>query len=284
MMLHQAQQFLQMIWDLLFPATPQEILTGKRIFRPFLKYQSAWVSHFYQKKLDRKDPWLYLNQYVLPLIQKHASSYHVRGIQLLGLDLPKKPDFEVFQKQFREISNGFEIFPVNKEIDPETYFYLISKRKFPCIETLRPLDEVFCANSPDFWHEAIGHIAPLCFPEVQRFYLEIAELMLYAKKADFENHLAVAWTMTEYGFIKENGQDKMFGAALVGSHLANVRYINNHIAVEPAERNAIISSGFYSEKTALPRNQEGKLRYFCLQDLNAKNLFKVSPSLFKGGD
>ena len=275
-MLHRAQQLMQIIWDLFFPATPQEILNGKRIFRPFLKYQANWFTHFYHTTLNSENPWFYLHQYVFPFIQKHASSYHIRGIKLLGLDSPQQPNFKEFQNKFTEMANGFEIYPVSHEIDPETYFYLISKKKFPCIETLRPLDEVFCANAPDFWHEAIGHIAPLCFEEVQRFYLEIAEYMLYAKKTDFENHLAVAWILTEYGFIKENGENKMFGAALVGSHLANMRYVKDQIAIEPAERNAIISSGFYSEKNALPRNQEGKLRYFCLQDLNAENLFKVT--------
>ena len=274
-MLHYTKELMHLIWDLVIPARPTEILAGKRMFRPFLNYQTAWLSHFYSEDSlgYTEDAWHYLQKYMMPCILKNASSYHVQGIELLGLNSEKKPNFETFKKRFYEVSQGFEIESVHEEILPEDYFYLISKKKFPCIKKLRSLDEIFCANAPDFWHEAIGHIAPLCFKEVQTFYLEIADRMLSAKKREFANYLALAWTVTEYGFLKENGKNKMFGAALVGSHLANMRFELNYIAVERAEKEAILSSGFYSEKKPLPRTKEGQLRYFCLPELTVGALF-----------
>lgn len=275
-MLHISKQLISFIWDLFHSPDPEQILAGKKMFRPFMQYQNAWLAYFHPDDTinDNTNVWAYLQKYMLPLIKQHASSYHLQGIHDLNLDAENKPSFNEFKHLFAEVSNGFQIEPVNKELHPIEYFSLIRQKKFPCIEKIRSPEELFCANEPDFWHEAIGHIAPLCYPEVQEFYLDIAEYMLSAQsKATFEKRLSIAWTLTEYGFIKENGINKMFGAALVGSHLANKRYLNGLIHVEPAKSSTIIDSGFYPEKSPLARDGDGKLRFFCLDHLKANSIF-----------
>ena len=241
-----------------------------------MKYQTSWLKHFYphDEFSNKHSSWFYLQKYMLPFIQRYASSYHVKGIHRLKLNENQPPDFAFFQDLFYKTSDGFEIFPVTHEIAPIEYFSLISQKKFPCIKVVRSLQELFCSNEPDFWHESIGHIAPLCFREVQDFYLEISDYMLSAKSASqFQTYLEIAWTLTEYGFIKEQNQNKMFGAALVGSHLANMRYQNDLINVEAADKDNIINSRFYSEEAPLPRGSDGKLRFFCLKSFRISHLF-----------
>lgn len=275
-MLHFVNQVLSLTRDLVNIADPEQILKGRRMFRPFLKYQKSWLAHFYPDDTIQPEfsAWFYLQKYMIPLIKKHASFYHLNGLSRLKLDTPEEPDFDEFQNLFYVESNGFIIQPVNDEISPNEYFSLILQRKFPCVKKIRSHDELFCANEPDFWHDAIGHIAPLCFKEVQEFYLKIAEYMLSAKTASqFQRHLSVAWTLTEYSFIKEQRQTKMFGAALVGSHLANMRFINGFISVEPAVRELIINSNFYSDYSPLARDDKGNLRFFCMDNLNANQFF-----------
>lgn len=278
-MMNVARQLMNYSWDYLFAAKPDAILSGEKSFRPFMKYQQAWLSRFYPADWVSHDKhvWFYLQKYMLPLIMQYASSYHVEGIVKLGLDKPRKPNFIAFQKTFADQANGFEIEAVDDEIDPVEYFTLIRARKFPCVANLRTHRELFCASEPDFWHEAIGHLAPLCFREVQDFYLEIADYMLSAKTTtEFNDHLAVAWTLMEYGFLQENGQDKMFGAALVGSHLANMRYRHGVIHVEEARRAAILSSGFFAEDAPLPRLPDGRLRFFSMPRLHAASYFSAA--------
>jgi phenylalanine-4-hydroxylase len=242
------------------------------VFRPFFKYQQAWLAFCHQQTLNTNiSVWEYLQIYLMPLIKQHASSYHVEGIRLLKLDAHQPPGFEEFRQSFYKISNGFDLQEVDDEIDPIEYFTLIQQGKFPCIKRIRSHSEMFCAGDPDFWHEAIGHIAPLCFPEVQAFYSQVASFILASKNnAEYKHNVAVAWTLTEYGFIEENKEHKMFGAALVGSHLAHMRYMRGLIAVETAEREAIIESGFYEEHSATRRDREGILRFFCMEDLNVE--------------
>ena len=262
--------------DLIQPATANEILHGKKLFRSSTRYQTTWLKHFYPNNLisPEKNTWHYLQQYMMPLIMKNASSYHVNGIRLLNLDVDTQPAFKLFQCQFAQISNGFTIEPVDKEIAAKEYFELIHQKRFPCIAKMREHEELFCASEPDFWHEAIGHIAPLCFKEVQEFYIAIAECILSATTMEeFHRRLAIAWTLLEYGFLKENGQDKMFGAALVGSHLANMRYEQKLIAIEPATRDAILESGFYEEDSPSPKDEHGRFRFFCLPTLSIDQLF-----------
>lgn len=279
MILNVARQLMSYSWDYFFTAKPDDILTGSKNFRPFRRYQQKWLERFYPEDWVTSDKhvWFYLQKYMLPLIMQYASSYHIEGIIKLGLDKPRKPNFIAFQKTFADHANGFEIEAVEDEIHPVEYFTLIRAKKFPCVAKLRSHHELFCAGEPDFWHEAIGHLAPLCFQEVQQFYLEVADYVLSAKsKQQFDEHLAVAWTLMEYGFLQQNGIDKMFGAALVGSHLANMRYRHGVIQVEPASFSAIIGSGFYAEASPLPRTVDGKLRFFGMERLSAQSYFQDS--------
>ncbi len=265
------------VLDVIKKPNPEQILKGHDLFRPHMKCQQAWLNYFYPGHTinTQYSTWQYLQKYVMPLIKANASSYHLNGIRLLKLDEEHSPEFDAFQALFYEVSAGFEIYPVDKEIDPIEYFALIRDKKFPCIKKLRSHAELFCAHGPDFWHEAIGHLAPLCFKEIQTFYLEIADCMLSTKtKREFENRLAIAWTLTEYGFLKQQGLHKLFGAALVGSHLANMRYLKGFAVVEAAEQKAIIQSGFY-EGSPQSRDAKGRLRYFCLDDLNITRLFYI---------
>lgn len=276
-MMHSIVQFSSIIRDLIIPPGIPAILSGKRMLRPFMRDQLAWINYFsnerYTKeKLSQQNAWYYLQKEVMPLIKQQGSSYHVRGIEKLALDVNVMPEFDEFQSRFYEMSQGFELQQVESEISPTTYFSLIQQKKFPCITRIRPLNEIFCGNEPDFWHEAIGHIAPLCFQEVQTFYLTIAEKMLSASETDFAAHLAVSWTLTEYAFINEHGQHKMFGAALIGSHLAHMRYRLSYLSIEEANRQHIIDSGFFNETSPVPRDEQGRLQFFCLKDLSLNHL------------
>lgn len=276
-MLHFLRQGTSLAKDLISPTpSPEKILTGKRMFRPMMRYQQAWLQHFYPGESLRTDTstWMYLQKFMMPLIKQRASTFHLDGIRQLNLECDEIPDFDDFREHFHHASNGFEIHLAQDEIEPRKYFELICQRKFPCISKLRPHDEIFCASEPDFWHEAIGHLAPLCSPLVQDFYIQIAQRVLSAvSRLDYENEMAVAWTILEYGFIKQCGLVKMFGAALVGSHLAHMRYQYQHLSIERADRSAIIDSGFYTEHTPIARNHRNKIRFFCLDSLSCDNLF-----------
>jgi phenylalanine-4-hydroxylase len=275
-MIHFVKNVLCLSRDLVVSVRPEQILQGKKMFRPFRKFQDAWINYIYPGDSIRNDVsvWSYLQKYMMPMIKNHASHYHVQGIQLLGLESEDQPNFDTFQRRFRDVANGFQIEPVANEIAPREYFQLISEQRFPCVARLREHDELFCGNEPDFWHEAIGHIAPLCFPEVQRFYLQIADYMLATRSdTQFDEQLAVAWTLMEYGFLKLNGNPKMFGAALVGSHLANMRYLRGVLAIEPADRRKILGSGFFSEEAPMPIDAAEKIRFFCMDRLDADRFF-----------
>lgn len=275
-MLHHTLQIASLIRDLAFPATPNKILSGKRMFRAHINYQQAWLKHFYPDETisSSVDTWQYLQKFTMPLLQQRASSYHLDGIRKLKLDQNQRPVFDDFRELFYVQSNGFEIHPSTEEIEPREYFELISHRKFPCVQRIRSHHELFCANEPDFWHEATGHLAPLCDTRVQEFYAQCAEYILHSKdEQTFEEHMAVAWTLMEYGYIKQCGLTKMFGAALAGSHLAHMRHSQQFIAIEPAVRSAIIQSGFYLESTPVPRNHRGKFRFFCMDNLDTRALF-----------
>lgn len=269
-MLHFSKQLLSLVRDSIFLPTTEQILLGDRLFRPFMRYQRHWMQRFYPHDTlsETHDSWFYLQKYVMPLIKQHASSYHIEGIKQLGLDSEIQPPFADLCSLFHEQSAGFKMESVTDEIEPLEYFALIRDGKFPCIAETREKTSLFCGNAPDFWHETIGHIAPLCSKTVQDFYLSIAEKILSANtKRQLKHHIEIAWTITEYGFLREQDRTTFFGAALVGSHLAHMRYQQHLIGIETATRDAIITSRFAAEETNISKDTQHRFRFFCLDNL-----------------
>lgn len=214
--------------------------------------------------------------HTLPLTFEFASTAHLRGLERLNIaNAISPPTFENIQQLLQEHSQ-WKLVHTTHELSSTEFFTLLAQRKFPFINELRPIHEVFCGSKPDYWHEVVGHIALLFDKNFADFYQNMAKLYLtlLASNQDTKaQHLQqVLWILFEYGFIKENNQNKAFGAAIVGSALSLLRLKKNVLAVEPFYPKVALDSGLYDEHSAVPRNPKGQIRMFAIESIQIAEL------------
>jgi phenylalanine-4-hydroxylase len=237
---------------------------------PRLRNQKMWARHL-SPSLEfsfEKSSWQILHEFTLPLVRELASSAHREGITRLGLNTGQQPEFTGFRRVV-ESETGWKIVPASDEWNARDFFALLAQRSFPCVASLRPTTEVFAGSKPDFWHEAVGHLAPLVNREISDFYCWCGETVTHLYQ---NNQFATArrleqvlWALLEYGFIKEAGQVRTFGAALSGSFMALQRWRRGYVeAREDWTCEGILNSRLYEEGANLVRNEQGQLSLFLL--------------------
>lgn len=248
-------------------------LRGRLVLRPGLKFQKVWAGQLSPELRfeDNIGSWRLLQRFVLPLIFEHGSHYHCLGIQSLGLDRDEPPEFNDFCSLVYE-AYGWSITLSEGELSAQDFFELLSRKKIPCVRQLRPIAEVFAASKPDFWHEAIGHIAVLGNSEASDFYQWCGSLISGLYREGYEqiakDTAGILWVLMEYGLIIEGNETKSFGAALTGSYMGLQRFRGGYIFPESNWTcEAILQSRLHIDGATLPRNRGQEIILYAMTDL-----------------
>ncbi len=245
----------------------ERYLAGRAYMAPGLRKQKLW-SEVLNPELQFQPglgSWKTLQRFTVPLIQELASSAHAKGIEAFHLNRFTSLSFDAFIKKVADMTS-WQIHECNIEIEPKEFFRLLAKKHFPCVRSLRPIDRVFCGSTPDFWHEAIGHIAPLTDPCVSDFYQFcgqlVCELFDRDQSEDAEKLMQVLWVLLEYGLLNENGRTVTFGAALTGSYMALHRWKLDYISSVPFDIKDILSSRIYEDGAIPKRDACGRIAFY----------------------
>lgn len=214
--------------------------------------------------------WQLLVHYNSPLLSQFATPAQLVGINLLGLNQPTGPSFQEISSRL-ECLSGWSLVPANGEVQPLEFFTLLARRKFPVVSKIRPIHALFCGYEPDYWHEAIGHLAFLTDPEFCKFYQFCGKLVTeLASRPNSElllNSLyQLLWTLMEYGVFKTpQGQTQAFGAALTSSFMALQRLKRGYITTRHFDPKYVLKSGFATEGPIKRRG--GKIEFFHITSL-----------------
>jgi phenylalanine-4-hydroxylase len=151
------------------------------------------------------------------------------------------------------------------------YFESLAHRRFPCIPELRKPNQVLGGAEPDFWHEAVGHLAPLVCPEVSRFYQacgslhgEVLARFGTERAAELNGFF---WLLLEYGFIREGGKTKAFGAAIVGSFVALTKWIQGAWTIRPFDIRVVLDAGIAYLGAPPKRDETGRVIFYEMDSL-----------------
>ncbi len=258
-------------------SSPEEILKeqlqSRRLVKARISDQKAWARTFTPSQIfdTRLTSWELLQRFTMPLTSKFASRSHLQGLTSLNLASETQMDFESFSELVKR-TTGWTLMPCHGEISARYYFSMLSRKEFPCVKVLRPVRGVLCNDRPDFWHEAVGHIAALVDPEVSAFYVRCGTLFNETfKKGNLENIRnleKILWVAFEYGFRRESNQWKAFGAALAGSFVALTKWQQGQWCIQEFKPKEVLESGLFDGDRKPKRNAQDQIIFYGFQNLD----------------
>lgn len=248
-------------------------LRARLFMSPRLANQRRWARHLSPETPFRPEAgsWRILQEFTRPLVESSASSAHRAGFVRLGLDAPVSPSLADLALRLRREA-GWRMQDCGGELPARDFFALLARRTFPCVSRMRPVQEVFAASQPDFWHESVGHLAVLVDPEASSFYQwcgeRVTELYETDDSALAEDLEKVLWALLEYGLIREGAEIRVFGAALTSSYMALQRWRRGHVGWrEDWSPGDILRSRLSEDGVAPPRTSTGQILFFLMPSL-----------------
>lgn len=119
-------------------------------------------------------------------------------------------------------ATGWSIEIVPGLISPSEFFILLSKKQFCTSTWVRRKDQVDYIEEPDMFHDTFGHIPPLMNADFASFMHRFGEVGLAIANdgRDFQvtQLQRLYWFFVEFGFIREDGEAKLFGAGIMSSY------------------------------------------------------------------
>lgn len=175
--------------------------------------------------------WNMLMTYTQSRLKGLACQSFWRGLEKLEYSPYHTPDLEKI-RDFVFKHTGWVLQRAKGEVPALEFFDMLTRKEFPLVWELRPMNQTFAAAEPDLWHELIGHVPLLFDAQIRDLYCTIAQA---AKSTQAEKHsmfIRLYWFFAEYGLIEENGQTKIIGAGLLASPLGANSIKNKHVRMK----------------------------------------------------
>lgn len=180
---------------------------------------------YYSKPLDSRghahytpeenETWAFLLNRQKELIKIYASKEFIRGIELLNFskEIPQHHDITSILTSH----TGWGVEPVPALIQPDTFFGLLAKKRFPAANFIRIPEEIDYIEEPDVFHELFGHCPLLTNEPYAEFMHQYGTLALRADPKTRMRMFRLFWFTIEFGLIKENNEYKAYGGGILSS-------------------------------------------------------------------
>jgi phenylalanine-4-hydroxylase len=154
----------------------------------------------------------------IQLVKDVACRAFFEGFPKLDLDLTRLPERDQVSARIQRMSGWTLGDAQNEYLGPTDWFDHLAESRFPVTDYIRRPDELDFTPLPDLFHEYFGHLAFFTdrhFGDIARRYGEVYQL---AKNET--QQLAISrlwWYSIEFGFIVEDGEQRVLGAGLLSS-------------------------------------------------------------------
>jgi len=172
---------------------------------------------------EQHETWTFLYDRQKAHLQGKASRLYLETLDEMSESLTRTtiPMVEKMALQLKE-ATGWSIEIVPGLISPSEFFKLLSKKQFCTSTWVRRKDQVDYIEEPDMFHDTFGHIPPLMNTDFASFMHRFGEVgtAIANDGRDFQvtQLQRLYWFFVEFGFIREEGEAKLFGAGIMSSY------------------------------------------------------------------
>jgi phenylalanine-4-hydroxylase len=193
---------------------------------------------------EDSETWSILIESCRDRLRQHGCAQAIAGFKALGLSEQIEP-MSVLNDRLHSLS-GWRMQPVDGLISDQEFYQLLSDRLFPTAPALRKRSELEFSEYPDLFHDVVGHLPVLLDRAYGDFIKGLADIALrYLDSKPITKALArFYWFTAETGLVRENGQLKIFGGAVLTSAAESARALDAATRRIPVTSNEVFSTGY----------------------------------------
>jgi phenylalanine-4-hydroxylase len=174
------------------------------------------------------DTWKFLLERQNELVKTRASKEFLKGVELLKFSNEIPQHFEISEILSKHTGWGVE--PVPALIQPEEFFSLLAKKRFPAANFIRTPVDIDYIQEPDVFHELFGHCPLLTNYAYAEFMHEYGKLALKADRKLQLRMFRLFWFTIEFGLILEDGLMKAYGGGILSSKSEVIYSVESDLA------------------------------------------------------
>lgn len=184
--------------------------------------QSSYVSKqsdengFIQWSDEENQIWSELISRQLKCIEGKACNEFFDGLKKLNLPMDRVPQLSEVSEVLLE-TTGWQCAEVPALINFESFFKLLSEKKFPTATFIRRREHFDYLQEPDIFHEIFGHCAMLTNASFSEFTHKYGQLGLAATKEERVYLARLYWFTVEFGLMKQNDELRIYGGGILSS-------------------------------------------------------------------
>lgn len=162
--------------------------------------------------------WRILFERQYALIGDKICHEYRQGLETVGFHAEAIPRIDHLNEILRD-TTGWRAVVVPGILPDREFFQLMARREFPATTWLRRMDQLDYLEEPDMFHDVFGHIPLLTHPDYTGFLEGLGHIALrYIDDPEtIERITRLYWYTIEFGWIRDEGFPRIFGAGIVSS-------------------------------------------------------------------
>ncbi len=162
--------------------------------------------------------WSVLFNRQMDNLPKMASDAFIQGLEKIKFGPDRIPDFKETNMHLGKCT-GWQVVAVPGIVEDQTFFQLLSEKKFPATTWVRKMSELDYLEEPDMFHDVFGHIPLLTDQHFVGFLKKMGELGLkyLGNERAIDILSRIYWFTIEFGLIKESEGNRIYGAGILSS-------------------------------------------------------------------
>ena len=192
--------------------------------------------------------WNILFNRQMETLQPYVSASFLEAMEIIKFTSEKIPDFSETNLILKNIT-GWQLTVVPELSPAEEFFSFLAERKFTATCWLRSLRQLDYIEEPDMFHDVFAHGPLLANKSYAAFFEKLGKLAIrFLDDHEIVKKIQrIYWFTIEFGLIKENGEEKIYGAGIISSKEETAHVLSKNSIKKPFDIDVIMDHDFRTD-------------------------------------
>ncbi|MFY0674633.1 MAG: phenylalanine 4-monooxygenase [Bacteroidia bacterium] len=198
---------------------------------------------------EHQQVWKILFDRQMAQLETMATNEYLQGLDRIAFNGNVIPNFSNTNELLQKLT-GWQVYAVPGIVADDTFFDLMSAKKFPATTWVRKMSELDYLEEPDMFHDVFAHVPMLTNPHFANFLQELSKLGKAWLNNDRAIHLLsrIYWYTAEFGLINENNNLKIYGAGILSSFGESKYSLSNEPEHKEFDIKTILNTTYRKDK------------------------------------